>query len=1091
MADAIRGNQNIERFRETQTMRAAVLRGDAARAGAAEHRESVTQDEGPATVVRSEELPQGRMRMEMSDGRLLTRAGNGVLKEEEPNGTTRWSLPNGILIQREADGGVAGYDPRSGKELDVRCQQRNEAGQLYFTFDDASGASWLATGDTLRFEVWNPSGTVRQSVHANGAMLVGTCTVRRDAQTGEFRQDEDHVQIRPDGTVHGHGLTAGSIELTNKRVRYTQPDGVHLEMDLAYPIPFELQAGGKPQAPPAGPPPVPPTPDEPQAPRPTPGAGSQPGAGVPPGAGPQPGPGTPPGAGVPPGADWPQFPPGWGMPPEAGIPPGAGMPPCPPGMGMPPGAGMPPYPPGMGMPPGSAFPPGMIPPGYQVPWGTGIPPNVPWEVPPFAEGFPPPSQPLPSDPYATVTTANGIIRQAQPDGSMFISLPSKIVVAQGPNGIPQVFDPRTDKPLPVTVQDVNTPGGGAEKQYDFRDAAGNAYTMYSKSLDFVATSADGKVRQVVLPQGNVLTMVQVPGVGPDGKPTVQVRMAEILPGGQVNTFGDPAISLGLDRIMVGSPGQPPVTLPLPYPIQQTQGMIGSLRAMNPFYASATSGLNPTPGATAPTGSGFGSPWGSGPLNPQDYAGAWGTPGPTAPPPTPEKAAGSAAPPPAPQAGPKSTAEATTQATTAPAAAETRAPEVTPQTAAATPPEAMTAPPQDPMELMGAIMGQVRHAGLDARSCEELEGLLPKVLTGAATPEEQARADALVQAAVTAKAQAGTTSETGAAAEAPASEGAPEARAARTAPSESASSPAPAPDRPQLQPEQVAMVDNMMEQVTASNPPASLVGELRPLLERIVANVATPEDVQRADALVQAAMAGGATESSAPPSSPAAAVGAPVGAQQAPPASPASPASVSPPPTAADGGGPAAGATPGGIPAAGATAAATSGNTGLGGAEPVMEAASAASAKAGADAQAGAGAEAGAGRNAEAGAEARAAEEPKDAGEAKPESEASAARGPHKPGVWQKIKDFFTRDTHHAGSAGWSSWNAYGWGNGWNPYPHQVYNPNPFAPYASMQGILAANLMATTFMGMAMMPSMYYWNPCGMWGTPMYGYPAMW
>ena len=87
----------------------------------------------------------------------------------------------------------------------------------------------MATSDTLRFEVGNPSGTVHQKVHSTGGMAISTCTVRRDAATGCSTRTLSRSRCARTALVFGHGARMKNIELSQGAVRYSAPDGVRLE----------------------------------------------------------------------------------------------------------------------------------------------------------------------------------------------------------------------------------------------------------------------------------------------------------------------------------------------------------------------------------------------------------------------------------------------------------------------------------------------------------------------------------------------------------------------------------------------------------------------------------------------------------------------------------------------------------------------------------------------------------------------------------------------------------------------------------------------------------------------------------------------
>ncbi len=212
-------------------------------------------------------------------------------------------------------------------------------------------------------------------------------------------------------------------------------------------------------------------------------------------------------------------------------------------------------------------------------------PDVIFQPSPSDEGMtseapqPPPPQPGPTDttngiaePPPGLQTPSGMIRQLTAEGTLVISLPNGVAMYQSPDGSAVAFDARSEGAAPVAIRPRPRPDGSAELQYDFCDAAGNRYTMFSESQDFAVTAADGRTRQVVLPQGNILVGIQ----GQDGR---SHRM-EVLPNGAVNTFGEGGIQMGGDRVLFGS-AQPPEMVAMPYPIPIFQEMISAMHPLAP------------------------------------------------------------------------------------------------------------------------------------------------------------------------------------------------------------------------------------------------------------------------------------------------------------------------------------------------------------------------------------------------------------------------------------------------------------------------------------------------------------------------------
>ncbi|NDD31546.1 MAG: hypothetical protein EB084_25120, partial [Proteobacteria bacterium] len=245
MADAIRPTQVPETFRETAATARTAPRGESSRTAAPQTPSGAAAaaraDEGPATVVASRELGEGRAQISLSDGRTITRAANDMLRETAPDGHMRLSLPNGMLIERDAEGKTAGFDPATGKKLHVKVEQQSENGQFYFELKDSKGNHWLATSETLRFEVTNHAGTVHQKVASTNSMQLSTTTVLR-GEDGAFHQETNTATVRPDGQVLGHGARNKSMHVTNEMVTVRQSNGNRVEIDLPYAIPFDLKS---------------------------------------------------------------------------------------------------------------------------------------------------------------------------------------------------------------------------------------------------------------------------------------------------------------------------------------------------------------------------------------------------------------------------------------------------------------------------------------------------------------------------------------------------------------------------------------------------------------------------------------------------------------------------------------------------------------------------------------------------------------------------------------------------------------------------------------------------------------------------------
>jgi len=144
---------------------------------------------------------------------------------------------------------------------------------------------------------------------------------------------------------------------------------------------------------------------------------------------------------------------------------------------------------------------------------------------------------------------------------------------------------------PVEVTQRIRPNAPPETQYRFNDTAGNTYTCFSDSLDFMVASPDGRAIQVMQPDGRVYGAIRTP----DG----QVKRFEIAPDGYNNH--DAGMGFGWDNVkreynrvhLQGDPNP----IPLPYPIGEFQKFSSSSAGAGSAYP--TSGQLP-PGFGTPT-----------------------------------------------------------------------------------------------------------------------------------------------------------------------------------------------------------------------------------------------------------------------------------------------------------------------------------------------------------------------------------------------------------------------------------------------------------------------------------------------------------
>ncbi len=220
---------------------------------------------------------------------------------------------------------------------------------------------------------------------------------------------------------------------------------------------------------------------------------------------------------------------------------------------LPPASCMPAQPPA---PPKDSYVPGVI---GQDPWTNQ--PNIPGAPVMVPSG----------DPYASRMTPSGLMRKAEPDGSMFISLPNGIVMSQFSDGRCEAFDSRNPEagPLPVTSKMVHNPHQGPETRFEFNDSVGNSWTVYSKSPDFAVTSPDGNVMQTVDYNGNMVINARTYPPDSSGKPQPKSHHLLLTAGGQLNTFGQKGVQLGQKNVVFAENGGF-TNYPLPYEIPSDQ-----------------------------------------------------------------------------------------------------------------------------------------------------------------------------------------------------------------------------------------------------------------------------------------------------------------------------------------------------------------------------------------------------------------------------------------------------------------------------------------------------------------------------------------
>ena len=228
------------------------------------------------------------------------------------------------------------------------------------------------------------------------------------------------------------------------------------------------------------------------------------------------------------------------------------------------------------------------------------------------------------DPYASQMAPNGLIRQQNPDGSIFMSLPHGVVVSEMQDGSCNAFDSRyPGQTFPASAQDVNIPGRGVDREFNYRDGAGNTYTLYSRNQDFAVESADRNVEQLVMADGTIMVLArtQDPQTGAPQKHRVMID-----PFGRVNTYGEKGMAVGKDRLVVKN-GDQAQSLNLPYPIPSYQHLIGQMYPANPrpcpHQCSYPEGFAPQAGTGCTQNCNSGQNTGVNQSQPPMHKGIWG------------------------------------------------------------------------------------------------------------------------------------------------------------------------------------------------------------------------------------------------------------------------------------------------------------------------------------------------------------------------------------------------------------------------------------------------------------------------------------
>ncbi|MFN8607657.1 MAG: hypothetical protein U0931_09005 [Vulcanimicrobiota bacterium] len=191
------------------------------------------------------------------------------------------------------------------------------------------------------------------------------------------------------------------------------------------------------------------------------------------------------------------------------------------------------------------------------------------------EDTPPPPHPeppvnIPPKPIAHAMLPSQVGFDRDEQGQTAVMLRSGLTLIYTLADGASVRDPRVpDKLLPATLENFTSADGRIEKQFRFSDAAGVNYRCFQESMDVLVDSADGRVRQHILPNGTILGQI----MGPDG----QFKRFEVTPRGDVKA--DPGLTIppsSADRTQayLTGPDGKGIQIALPYPIPSDQANAG-------------------------------------------------------------------------------------------------------------------------------------------------------------------------------------------------------------------------------------------------------------------------------------------------------------------------------------------------------------------------------------------------------------------------------------------------------------------------------------------------------------------------------------
>ncbi|MBS2038813.1 hypothetical protein JST97_27780 [bacterium] len=191
------------------------------------------------------------------------------------------------------------------------------------------------------------------------------------------------------------------------------------------------------------------------------------------------------------------------------------------------------------------------------------------------EDTPPPPHPeppvnIPPKPIAHAVLPSQVGFDRDEQGQVAVMLRSGLTMIYTQADGAAVRDPRVpDKLLPASMENFTSADGRIEKQFRFTDAAGVNYRCFQESMDVLVDSADGNVRQHILPNGTILGQI----LGPDG----QFKRFEVTPKGEVKA--DPGLTIppssgDRGQAYLKGPDGRSIQVALPYPIPSDQANAG-------------------------------------------------------------------------------------------------------------------------------------------------------------------------------------------------------------------------------------------------------------------------------------------------------------------------------------------------------------------------------------------------------------------------------------------------------------------------------------------------------------------------------------